>query len=403
MIESPLTRLGVLRVKRRFPADRDQGPAPRRRWRIDGSSAPSSCPGSSRPCPFSGGFRDPCRRPEEQALCGPDDVAPGPLRRLRGSGSRSLAFPDQGRAMLPEPRNIESKAIGRARHSSSSPARCRGEAPSRTCRRTSRQADRRVLEALTDAGAEVILGEERCPFGAGQLKAFEFDATDCPDLFPPLGRLACFCRKSRIAGAGRLSHKESDRAAALVEELSGSGRRSSPGRRHEVAGSRSARGPSTPATITGWPWPGRWPGLAPASGVRVDGRNASRNPILDSSKTSSRSEEISHEPIRKDLPRLALRRVPRRMRGRRDRRLPGRPAARCRRTCAEDLKRRKGEGSRDDRAPGKGRAGDHGRLVPRPHERSAVTVVFREHGMSVPATTPFSAKCPARATPISWP
>ena len=52
------------------------------------------------------------------------------------------------------------------------------------------------------------------------LRAFDFDATHCPDLFPSLAVMACACRgTSRIAGAGRLRHKESDRATALVEEL----------------------------------------------------------------------------------------------------------------------------------------------------------------------------------------
>ena len=58
----------------------------------------------------------------------------------------------------------------------------------------------------------------------GDLRAFRFDATDCPDLFPPLAALACYCRgKSRILGAGRLKGKESDRASSLVSELGSMG------------------------------------------------------------------------------------------------------------------------------------------------------------------------------------
>jgi 3-phosphoshikimate 1-carboxyvinyltransferase len=54
----------------------------------------------------------------------------------------------------------------------------------------------------------------------GELSAFEFDASDCPDLFPPLAALACCCSgTSFISGVGRLRGKESDRAAALVSEL----------------------------------------------------------------------------------------------------------------------------------------------------------------------------------------
>jgi 3-phosphoshikimate 1-carboxyvinyltransferase len=58
------------------------------------------------------------------------------------------------------------------------------------------------------------------------LKGFDFDATDCPDLFPPLVALACYCRgRTRISGAARLKHKESNRAAALLGEFTALGAR----------------------------------------------------------------------------------------------------------------------------------------------------------------------------------
>jgi 3-phosphoshikimate 1-carboxyvinyltransferase len=54
----------------------------------------------------------------------------------------------------------------------------------------------------------------------GALKAFTFDATDCPDLFPPLVALASFCTGTTvISGVGRLAHKESNRALTLQEEF----------------------------------------------------------------------------------------------------------------------------------------------------------------------------------------
>lgn len=85
----------------------------------------------------------------------------------------------------------------------------------------SRQADTRVLETLRDAGAAVSVHDGAVTVVAGKLKAFEFDATDCPDLFPPLAALACFCDgRSAIRGVERLRHKESNRAAVLVEEFS---------------------------------------------------------------------------------------------------------------------------------------------------------------------------------------
>jgi 3-phosphoshikimate 1-carboxyvinyltransferase len=52
------------------------------------------------------------------------------------------------------------------------------------------------------------------------IRAFEFDATECPDLFPPLVALAAYAGGvTVIKGAGRLTHKESDRARTLQEEF----------------------------------------------------------------------------------------------------------------------------------------------------------------------------------------
>lgn len=56
--------------------------------------------------------------------------------------------------------------------------------------------------------------------GTGELKAFQFDATDCPDLFPPLVALASYCKGTTvIEGVGRLAHKESNRALTLQDEF----------------------------------------------------------------------------------------------------------------------------------------------------------------------------------------
>ncbi len=55
---------------------------------------------------------------------------------------------------------------------------------------------------------------------ASELKPFEFDATDCPDLFPILTTLAAsISGTSRIHGTSRLVHKESNRARAIQEEF----------------------------------------------------------------------------------------------------------------------------------------------------------------------------------------
>lgn len=53
-----------------------------------------------------------------------------------------------------------------------------------------------------------------------QLSHFDFDATDCPDLFPVLSVLALFCNgTSTIKGVHRLAEKESNRAESICSEL----------------------------------------------------------------------------------------------------------------------------------------------------------------------------------------
>ena len=84
----------------------------------------------------------------------------------------------------------------------------------------STQADKKIIEALKNAKAKIIIDENKIQLQQGDLKAFEFDATDCPDLFPPLVALAAYCRgESVIKGTGRLTHKESNRAITLQQEF----------------------------------------------------------------------------------------------------------------------------------------------------------------------------------------
>lgn len=84
----------------------------------------------------------------------------------------------------------------------------------------SKQADMAVLDALTRAGAGIEIMRDAVKVTRPErLMAFEFDAANCPDLFPALVALAANCHGiSRIYGAGRLRHKESDRARSLREE-----------------------------------------------------------------------------------------------------------------------------------------------------------------------------------------
>lgn len=86
----------------------------------------------------------------------------------------------------------------------------------------SQQADRAVLEVLQKTGAPVMVDGNCLLVKRGEiLKPFEFDATDSPDLFPPLVALAVSCNgQSIIKGVNRLTSKESNRAETLLDTFS---------------------------------------------------------------------------------------------------------------------------------------------------------------------------------------
>ncbi|HEY0433148.1 MAG TPA: 3-phosphoshikimate 1-carboxyvinyltransferase [Chitinophagaceae bacterium] len=84
----------------------------------------------------------------------------------------------------------------------------------------STQADRKIMEALQQASSGYAIEAKGIRLHPGGLRPFRFDATDCPDLFPPLVALAAYCEgDSVIRGVGRLTHKESNRAASLKSEF----------------------------------------------------------------------------------------------------------------------------------------------------------------------------------------
>jgi len=84
----------------------------------------------------------------------------------------------------------------------------------------STQADKAILQALMDCGCRLSVQEKQIDIAPLPLKAFHFNATDCPDLFPPLVALAAYCEGTTvIEGVSRLSHKESDRGLTLQEEF----------------------------------------------------------------------------------------------------------------------------------------------------------------------------------------
>lgn len=83
------------------------------------------------------------------------------------------------------------------------------------------QGDKAILEALKQAGAHITTTPEGLLVQKNKLKGFAFDATHCPDLFPPLAALAIHCEGvTEITGIERLTHKESNRALTIREEFS---------------------------------------------------------------------------------------------------------------------------------------------------------------------------------------
>jgi len=82
------------------------------------------------------------------------------------------------------------------------------------------QADKEIITAIKKAGGNIFFNEDSVKTIKSNLRAFEFDATDCPDLFPPLVVLAAFSKgTTKIKGVSRLKHKESDRATVLKTEF----------------------------------------------------------------------------------------------------------------------------------------------------------------------------------------
>lgn len=95
-----------------------------------------------------------------------------------------------------------------------------GEVTVKNLSMLSKQADVAVCDALVRAGAELTTEDNTVTAAHRELRGFEFDATNCPDLFPALATLAAAAEgESRIVGTRRLEHKESNRAEAIRKEF----------------------------------------------------------------------------------------------------------------------------------------------------------------------------------------
>ena len=82
------------------------------------------------------------------------------------------------------------------------------------------QADKALLEVFNIANCTVVQSENGFQIHGNERKAFVFDATHCPDLFPALAVFAALTPGiSTINGVHRLQNKESDRGKVLQTEF----------------------------------------------------------------------------------------------------------------------------------------------------------------------------------------
>ena len=83
------------------------------------------------------------------------------------------------------------------------------------------QPDEQIVDILRSMGAQIEPTTEGLRLlPSTPLRAFEFDATDAPDLIPTLAVLALYSEgTSRIGGIHRLASKESNRTEALYENF----------------------------------------------------------------------------------------------------------------------------------------------------------------------------------------
>jgi 3-phosphoshikimate 1-carboxyvinyltransferase len=82
------------------------------------------------------------------------------------------------------------------------------------------QADRMIIEGLVRAGADLVIKNGIVIVRKSNLKGFEFNVSECPDLAPPLVALASRCEGTTVlSGTERLRSKESDRGGTLAQEF----------------------------------------------------------------------------------------------------------------------------------------------------------------------------------------
>lgn len=89
---------------------------------------------------------------------------------------------------------------------------------------SSAQGDKKIIEILDKAGAQISANNECVKVAKSQLKSFSYDAEDCPDLVPITAVLASYANgDSIIKRVSRLKIKESDRITSTICMLAGFG------------------------------------------------------------------------------------------------------------------------------------------------------------------------------------
>lgn len=84
----------------------------------------------------------------------------------------------------------------------------------------SRQADKAILSAFMTANCRIMNTENGLHVDGSDRQPLDFDATDCPDLFPALVTYSALTEGvSEIKGVNRLINKESNRGEALKNEF----------------------------------------------------------------------------------------------------------------------------------------------------------------------------------------
>lgn len=86
------------------------------------------------------------------------------------------------------------------------------------------QPDSAIVDILTRMGADISWEGDMLISRPSRLRGIHIDASQCPDIVPPLAVAAAFAEGvTRITGAARLRIKESDRLSALAHNLAALG------------------------------------------------------------------------------------------------------------------------------------------------------------------------------------